>query len=226
MIDGGRKSTMQKLRAVVSWSGGKDCCLALHRSLDQFDIVGLITTMIEDGSRSRSHGLRSNLLMRQAESLGLQLFSEPSTWESYEQAFERLLVRCKALDVSHVIFGDMYPDANKEWAEIQCSKRGMVAVEPLWSEASEKVGREFLDIGASAVIVTVRDEKLDASFLGQQYSAELIEQFISMGIDPCVERGEFHTFVTSCPRFTDEIVIASQGVHHEGGCSALDLSLA
>jgi uncharacterized protein (TIGR00290 family) len=182
--------------------------------------------MIEDGSRSRSHGLRSSLLTRQAESLGLQLFTEPSTWESYELAFERLLIRSNALDASHVIFGDMYPDANKQWAEVQCSKRGMVAVEPLWSEESETVGREFLGIGASALIVTVRDEKLDASFLGQRYSAELIEQFISMGLDPCGERGEFHTFVTSCPRFTEEIVIVSHGVHHEGGCSALDLSLA
>ena len=102
----------------------------------------------------------------------------------------------------------------------------MVAVEPLWSEASEAVGREFLGIGGHAVITTVRDEKLDASFLGQRYSAELIEQFISMGIDPCGEKGEFHTFVTSCPRFTKEIVIISQGVHHEGGCTALDLSIA
>ncbi|MGA7832795.1 MAG: diphthine--ammonia ligase [Terracidiphilus sp.] len=217
---------MGKPRAVVSWSGGKDCCLALHRSLDQFDIVGLITMMIEDGSRSRSHGLPLSLLTRQAESMGLQLHSEPSTWESYEQAFERLLIRSQALDVSHVIFGDMYPEANKQWAEAQCCKRGMVAVEPLWSAASETAGREFLRIGGSAVITTVRDEKLDASFLGQRYSAELIEQFIAMGIDPCGERGEFHTFVTSCPRFTEEIMVDFHGVHHEGGCSALDLSLA
>jgi len=225
MIDRENRSTMQKPRAVVSWSGGKDCCLALHRSLDQFDIVGLITTMIEDGSRSRSHGLRSSLLNKQAESLGLPLFLEPSTWESYEQAFKRLLIRSKALDVSHVIFGDMYPEPNKQWAEAQCCKQGLVAVEPLWSEASETAGREFLEIGGSAVITTVRDEKLNASFLGQRYSTELIEQFISMGIDPCGERGEFHTFVTSCPRFTEQIKVVSHGVHHEGGCSAIDLSL-
>ena len=81
------------------------------------------------------------------------------------------------MDVSHVIFGDMYPTPNKQWAEAQCRKQGMVAVEPLWSEASESAGREFLEIGGSAVIVTVRDEKLDASFLGRRYSAELIEQF-------------------------------------------------
>jgi len=217
---------MPKPRAVVSWSGGKDCWLALHRSFDQFDIVGLITTMIEDSSRSRSHGLQSSLLTRQAESLGLQLFSEPSTWESYEQAFQRLLIRSKALDVSHTIFGDMYPDANKQWGEVQCSKRGMVAVELLWSEKSETVGRKFLGIGASALIVTVRDEKLDTSFLGQPYSTELIKQFISLGIDPCGEQGEFHTFVASCPRYTEEIVIVPRDVHHEGGCSALDLSLA
>lgn len=217
---------MTKPRAVMSWSGGKDCCLALHRSLSRFDIVGLITTMTEDGSRSRSHGLRASLLAKQAELLGLQHFSEHSSWDTYEQDFARLLVRAKALDVTHVIFGDMYPDAHKEWAESQCKRQGMVAVEPLWSEPSDRVGRQFLNIGASAVIVTVRDENLDISFLGRRYSNELIEEFLSMGIDPCGERGEFHTFVTLCPEFRQEIMTVPCGIHREKGCSALDLSLA
>jgi diphthine-ammonia ligase len=217
---------MTKPRAVVSWSGGKDCCLAFHRSLNQFDVVGLITTMTEDGSRSRSHGLRAALLAKQAESLGLQHFLEPSTWDHYEQAFERLLVRSKDLDVTHVIFGDMYPDAHKEWVESQCKRQGMVTVEPLWSESSERVGREFVSTGATALIVTVRDEDLDTTFLGRQYSNELIDQFLSLGIDPCGERGEFHTFVTSGPRFSQTIVTVAQGIHQEKGCSALDLALA
>ena len=217
---------MTKPRAVVSWSGGKDCCLALHRSLSQFDIVGLISTMTEDGLRSRSHGLRANLLVKQAEVLGMQHFSERSTWDSYEEDFARLLVRVKALDVTHAIFGDLYPDAHKEWAELQCKRQGMVAVEPLWSEPSEKVGRQFLSIGASAVIVTVRDEKLDSRFLGRRYSHELIEEFLSMGIDPCGEHGEFHTFVSAYPGFSQEIMTVPCGIHREKGCSALDLSLA
>jgi len=217
---------MTKPRAVVSWSGGKDCCLAFYRSLDQFDVVGLITTMTEDGSRSRSHGLRPALLAKQAESLGLRHFSERSTWDHYEQAFERLLVRSKDLDVTHVIFGDMYPDAHKDWVESQCKRQGMVAVEPLWSESSERVGREFVSTGATALIVTVRDENLDTTFLGRQYSNELIDQFLSMGIDPCGERGEFHTFVSSGPGFSQTIVTVAQGIHQEKGCSALDLALA
>ncbi|MGA9669295.1 MAG: diphthine--ammonia ligase [Terracidiphilus sp.] len=217
---------MPKPRAVVSWSGGKDCCLALHRSLSEFEIVGLITTMTADGARSRSHGLRLELLTKQSEALGLQLLSEPSTWESYEESFARLLIRSKSMDVNHVIFGDLYTDAHKEWVESQCGRLGMVAVEPLWSEASEEVGREFVRIGGSAVIVTVRDEQLDGSFLGRRYSEELIEHFLSIGIDPCGERGEFHTFVTSSPGFSNEIMIAGHGVHRESGCSTLDLSLA
>jgi diphthine-ammonia ligase len=182
--------------------------------------------MTEDGSRSRSHGLRAALLAKQAESLGLQHFSERSMWDHYEQAFERLLVRSKDLDVTHVIFGDMYPDAHKDWVESQCKRQGMVAVEPLWSESSESVGREFVNTGATALIVTVRDENLDTTFLGRQYSNELIDQFLSLGIDPCGERGEFHTFVTSGPGFSQTIVTTAQGIHQEKGCSALDLALA
>lgn len=217
---------MAKPRAVVSWSGGKDCCLALHLSLSQFDIVGLISMMTEDGLRSRSHGLRPNLLVKQAEALGIQHFLEHSTWDSYEEDFARLLARSKALDVTHVIFGDLYPDAHKEWVELQCKRQGMVGVEPLWSEPSEKVGRQFLSIGASAVIVTVRDEMLDSTFLGRRYSHELMEEFVAMGIDPCGERGEFHTFVTAYPGFSQEIRTVSCGIHRENGCTALDLSLA
>lgn len=217
---------MTKPRAVVSWSGGKDCCLALHLSLSQFEIVGLISTMTEDGLRSRSHGLRANLLVKQAEALGVRHISEHSTWDSYEEDFARLLVRSKALDVTHVIFGDLYPDAHKEWAELQCNRQGLIGVEPLWSEPSEKVGRQFLSIGASAVIVTVRDKMLDAAYLGRRYSYELMEEFLSMGIDPCGERGEFHTFVTAYPGFSQEIMIVSGGIHREKSCTAIDLSLA
>jgi diphthamide synthase (EF-2-diphthine--ammonia ligase) len=102
----------------------------------------------------------------------------------------------------------------------------MIGVEPLWSEPSEKVGRQFLRIGGSAVIVTVRNEKLDSTFLGRRYSLELMEEFLAMGIDPCGERGEFHTFVTACPGFSEEIRVVFGGIHREKGCTALDLSLA
>ena len=164
-------------------------------------------------------------MAKQAESLGLPSFSEPSTWDRYEQSFERLLVRSKDLDVTHVIFGDMYPDSHKDWVESQCKRQGLTAVEPLWSESSEKVGREFVNTGATALVVTVRDEKLDTTFLGRQYSNALIDQFLSLGIDPCGERGEFHTFVTSGPGFSQNIVTVAQGIHQEKGCSALDLAL-
>ncbi len=182
--------------------------------------------MTEDGSRSRSHGLRIGLLEKQAEFLGLRHFAEPSSWERYDQAFERLLIHCKHLDVTHVIFGDMYPDTHRQWAESQCKRQGMSAIEPLWSESSEKVGREFLQAGGTALIVTVRDERLDSAFLGHQYSAELIDQFLRMGIDPCGERGEFHTFVTWSPGFSNKIHTVACGIHQENGCSALDLMLA
>jgi diphthine-ammonia ligase len=182
--------------------------------------------MIEDGSRSRSHGLRAELLAEQAQLLGLQHILEPSSWERYEESFERLLIRAKNLDATHVIFGDMYPDSHKQWAELQCRRQGMAAIEPLWAQSSEAVGREFLGTGAQAIIVTVLDDKLDATFLGRWYSTELIEQFLNMGIDPCGERGEFHTFVTWCPAFSDEVLIMPRGIHREKGCSALDLVLA
>jgi diphthine-ammonia ligase len=214
-----------KPRAVVSWSGGKDCCLALHRVQDQFEIVGLITMMTEDGQRSRSHGLRSELLQQQARLLTIPHFTEDATWADYDNAFRRILSRVQAEEVTHVIFGDIYPEANRIWAEDMCASQGLIAVEPLWAEPTDQLVREFLSTQSIALITTVRDAHLDTSYLGLPLTPELVEIFIEKGIDPCGERGEFHTFVTHYEGFAASIQVKAGAIHKVSGCSAIDLEL-
>lgn len=214
-----------KPRAVVSWSGGKDCCLALHRVREQYDIIGLITMMIEDGHRSRSHGLRCNLLERQARLLGVQHFAESAAWAGYDMAFGRLLSRVRAFGVTHVIFGDIYPDANRIWAEKISAAHGMTAVEPLWAEPTAQLVDEFISTGSTALIITVRGPSLDDTYLGKPLTRELVHDLAGKGIDPCGERGEFHTFVSHYEGFTDSISVRTGAIHREGGCSAIDLEL-
>lgn len=215
-----------KPRAVVSWSGGKDCCLALHRVKDQFDIVGLITMMTEDGRRSRSHGLRPKLLQKQSQLLAIPHFTEDAAWSNYDEAFGRLLSRVRAERVTHVIFGDIYPDANRIWAENMCAGQELTAVEPLWSEPTDRLAYEFLSTQSIAVITTVRDAYLDDSYLGKPLTRELVQAFAQKGIDPCGERGEFHTFVTHYEGFEGSISVKTGAIHRASGCSAIDIELS
>lgn len=215
-----------KPRAVVSWSGGKDCCLAFHRVREQFDIVGLITMMTEDGQRSRSHGLRPELLQEQARLLGVPHFTEAAAWTDYDNAFCRLLLRVSALGVTHAIFGDIYPDANRVWAESMCARQGLIAVEPLWGESTESLVGEFLSTQSIALITTVRDAYLGDAYLGRPLTPELVWTLREKGIDPCGERGEFHTVVIHYGGFGGSIPVKTGPIHRASGCSAIDLELA
>jgi diphthine-ammonia ligase len=215
-----------KPKAMVSWSGGKDCYLALTRVREDFEIAGLLTMMTEDGQRSRSHGLRPELLQSQAKLLGLPHLTEPATWADYETAFGRLLARARTQGATHIIFGDIYPEANRIWAETVSAREGLTAVEPLWAESTEKLAHEFLSTQSTAIITTVRDAHLDQSYLGKTFSFQMVDIFLEKEIDPCGERGEFHTFVTHFGQLDGSIPVTTGPIHEVGGCSAIDLSLS
>jgi diphthine-ammonia ligase len=123
---------MARPRAAISWSGGKDSCAAYHRARGAFDFVTAITMFNEDGTRSRSHGLRPEILAAQVERLGLQSITQTCTWDTYNVAFDRALEAAAAMGVTHVVFGDILFDEHREWAERLSGGRGLTAVEPLW----------------------------------------------------------------------------------------------
>jgi diphthine-ammonia ligase len=217
---------MNKPKAAVSWSGGKDCCLALERCRQRFDIVALLTVMTEDGSRSRSHGLKPEVLDRQATLLGIPRLSVSTSWSDYEQSYDRLLsAAADEYGVSQVIFGDVFPDAHREWAERVCQKRNMQAVEPLWAEDTRSLVAEFIAKGGLATIVVIRESLLDKNWLGREINAAAVSELEALGIDPCGERGEFHTLVTWFPGFREPLQVKANSVLSHGGCSFIDLGL-
>src|SRR5690348_3541216 len=130
---------MSKPKAVVSWSGGKDSYLALHRTGRSFDVQALVTMFTEDGMRSRSHGLRPKVVERQAQLLGLPLVRGFGSWVTYEQEFKRVLGELAEQGFSHVIFGDIFLDEHKAWVERVCGECGLAAIEPLWGERTDSL---------------------------------------------------------------------------------------
>ena len=125
----------------------------------------------------------------------------------------------------HVVFGDILFDEHREWAERLSAGRGLTAVEPLWKESTTDLYRSFLASGTRARIVTVRSSKLDESFLGRDLAEDLLAEFVARDVDPCGERGEYHTVVTSCEAFSHPLRVRALGRATNSGCVAEDLVL-
>jgi uncharacterized protein (TIGR00290 family) len=179
----------------------------------------------EGGERSRSHGLRPSLIAAQVSRLGLRHVTGRCTWDSYTKAFIACLETLRADAITHVIFGDMMFDDHRLWTERVCTAAGLTAVQPIWGEPTGPMLEEFLASGSEAMIVTVRQQFLDQSWLGRRLTDGIGAEFAARGVDPCGELGEYHTLVTGSPLFQRPLRVRSRGIVERSGCWALDLEL-
>jgi uncharacterized protein (TIGR00290 family) len=216
--------TPAKPRAAVSWSGGKDSCAALQRVHADFDVISMITMFDGGAERSRSHGLRPEVVAAQADRLRMQQIVGRCSWQTYDEAFHQALEEARAGGITHVIFGDIMFDEHRQWAERQCEASGLTAVEPLWGMSTELLFHDWVSSGAEALIVTARAEFLDETWLGRTLRAELLPELVRLGVDPCGERGEYHTVVTNSPLFSRPLHLAREASVQRSGCWALDLA--
>ena len=217
--------SMLRPRAAVSWSGGKDSCAAFERSRNAFDIVAALTMIDLEGARSRSHGIRTELLRAQTEALGLRHSMRPCDWSSYEQEFENGLRELRAEGVTHLVCGDIVYPEHRAWAERLAASAGLIAVEPLFGIPTSEVARSFVASGARATIVAADASRLDASWLGTELSDDALDRLVGLGVDPCGENGEYHTFVTHSPSFSRPVAIETGEVVQVRGYWAVDLTL-
>ena len=150
-----------KPRAAISWSGGKDCCTSLLRAHHDYDIAAMVTMFAEDGERSRSHGLRPDIIAAHAQRLGVASLTGRCSWSSYTDEYTRVLRSAAALGITHVIFGDIMGDAHRAWDERVCAVHGLTPVLPIWGESTRTLVEEFIASRSTAVIVTARAAHLD-----------------------------------------------------------------
>ncbi len=216
---------MSRPRAAISWSGGKDCCLALMRAAEAYEIVAMVTMFGEDGTRSRSHGLTPAVIRAQAERLSLPVYIERCSWQTYTDQYIALLAQVKQNDVTHVIFGDILGETHREWNERVCARNELTAVMPLWRESTLLLAQDFIARGGDARFVTVRPPMLDETWLGKKLDLETLTRLQSVGADPCGELGEYHTVVTNCPAFSAPLDLIPGRRVSSGGCCALDFSI-
>ena len=200
------------LDVAISWSGGKDSALALHRALRQeHEPLFLLTMVNRDAGRSMSHGLDPALLRAQAQATGIPLVSREVTWESYEEGFKEAVSGLKAEGVLGVVFGDIDLVGHREWAERVCHEVGVVPLLPLWGGERRALLDELVESGFEAIIVAADADLLGEEWLGRRIDATSIDELARLGeergIDPCGERGEFHTLVTFGPLFRRRILV-------------------
>jgi uncharacterized protein (TIGR00290 family) len=214
------------MKTICSWSGGKDCGLALKRAVDAgADVQGLLTMFIEDGQRSRSHGLKPEIIRKQAQMLGTISHQRATSWADYQANFIDMLKALKAQGVEAVVFGDIDLDDHRKWEEMVCKAAGLTPLLPLWKEPRRKLVEEVLSAGFSATIVATQDKTIGDKYLGRVLDHDLLREFEAIGIDACGENGEFHTVVTNGPGFKAPIRLTPGQKVLRDGVWFLDLSV-
>lgn len=185
-----------------SWSGGKDCSLALYRMVQQgCRPAALVTMFTENGERTRSHGLPREAIEAQAYAIGCPLISVSATWAGYEAGFGECLARVKALGIQKVVFGDIDLEDHRLWEERVCANAGLAALLPLWQVERMVLLEEWWSAGFAATIVAVRQNVLPQTLLGQLLDRPTVARVVAEGADACGENGEYHTLVTAGPLF-------------------------
>ena len=183
-------------RCALSFSGGKDSVLALDRAIRQGLAVDFLVTMYdEDSQRVRFHGVPVALIQEQANALGIPLLAYPNTPALFETVFLQSLQDLRQRGITTLLFGNIHLADVRAWYEERTSAAGLIHREPLWGDPPGQIVREFLARGYTALLTCVEEARANPAWLGASLTDELVQAFEQAGIDPCGERGEYHTFV-------------------------------
>lgn len=205
---------MSRPKALLSWSSGKDSAWALHvlRQQREVEIVGLLTTVNEAVDRVAMHAVRSELLRKQGEAARLPVWTvpipSPCSNAQYEEAMGRAIARAKAEGISVIAFGDLFLDDIRRYREDKLAGTGITPIFPLWQIPTAELARAMIARGLRARITCVDPKQLDPKFAGRDFDAALLAE-LPASVDPCGEKGEFHTFAFEGPMFERPIPIRS-----------------
>jgi len=198
---------MSAVKAFCSWSGGKDCTLAFWEAKNQgIEISHLLNMISEDGSRSRSHGIKTEYLKKQSQALGIPIIQPKVSWQGYEVEYKRAIIRLKDQGVEAGVFGDIDFMPHWEWVNRICKECGVKAYLPLWERKREDLLNEFIEEGFETIVINVNEKFLGKEWLGRKIDKKFIEDLKKIiGVDLSGEAGEYHTFVINGPIFKERM---------------------
>ena len=215
-------------QVLMSWSGGKDSCLALYevQQSHEYQVAALLTTITEDYDRISMHGVRRELLERQVIALGLSLqqigITKGATNEEYERKFIDACAGYLDKGIDSIIFGDLFLEDIKRYRDEFLARHNLRGIYPVWRRNTTDFINSFLELGFKAIVTCV-----DTKVLGPEFAGRIIdESFVSSlpaSVDPCGENGEFHTFVFDGPSFNQPITFCKRDIVRRDGFWFCDL---
>ncbi|HYT65874.1 MAG TPA: hypothetical protein VEL51_05625 [Vicinamibacterales bacterium] len=219
------------MKILLSWSSGKDSAWALHvlRRDGIGEVGGLLTSLNESAGRVSMHGVREEVLRAQAAAAGLPLFTIPLPWpctnEIYEQRLRGAVERAVADGFTHVAFGDLFLEDVRKYREDRLEGTGLAPLFPLWGQPTPVLAREMMAGGLKARISTLDPRVMPRELIGAEFDESLLER-LPATVDPCAERGEFHTCATAGPMFSRPIDVTTGEIVEREGFVYGDLVLA
>lgn len=212
-----------KGRVVVSWTGGKDGCLACYGAiLEGFEVTHLLN--FREIQRRGSHDINPALLYAQAEALGIPLIHKD--FISYEQEFKKAVreLRDSGEIIDGAVFGHI--ETHKNLVDRICRELGLELIMPLWQRSSGQIINDLTGLGFEVILLSVKADLLGKEWLGRKIDENFICDLKkhNPSIDPCGENGEFHTFVTNCPLFKNKINVTESEMVLRGGYWFLEIS--
>jgi len=218
------------MKALIAWSSGKDSAYALHIARQRTDIpvVGALTTVTETFDRVSMHGVRRDILMAQLDAAGLPAtivsIPYPCSNDLYEARMAAAMDAARLQGITHIVFGDLFLEDVRAYREQKLAGTGLTPLFPLWGLPTDRLARDMIASGVETYLATVDLKKLPASFAGRKFDAALLADF-PPGIDPCGERGEFHTCVAAGPMLANRLSITVGETVERDGFAYADLRL-
>jgi uncharacterized protein (TIGR00290 family) len=218
---------MRHERALLAWSSGKDSAFSLHVLREQgVAVTGLLTTINDAFDRVAMHDVRLELLRAQADAVGLPLVEVRIPWpcpnEAYEAAMAEALAAARERGTTAVAFGDLFLEDVRRYREERMSGTGLVPLFPLWGRPTRALAEEMIALGQQAVLTCVDPRALPRAFAGRAFDAALLRE-LPAEVDPCGERGEFHSFAWDGPAFRRPVPVRVGEVVDRDGFVFADL---
>lgn len=208
------------MKVMISWSGGKDSCLACYKAMEDGFDVSYLLNMAVDG---RSHGLDRTLVEAQSQVMGIPLVQRVVTWDTYEIEFKKAVRELKKNGVEGGVFGDIDLQEHRDWVEKTCAELNIKAFLPLWKQERAELLNEFISAGFEAIVVCVKSDVLERRWLGRKVDKKFVDELSNVGVDLCGEAGEYHTFVVDGPIFRRRIEILESMEEERDGKWFLDM---